>query len=177
MIVVFLLVPDQEFATNRPTKMNQAEIARWLNGMFDYSFSKKISNQCRQFIESCLMFEPSHRLKASQAKHHPWLQQLDSGRLNSRTRGSVAWKPTRTIAPPIQELPDIVNFDSGAYSRAHGISPYFSTSRRNLGKRDLRSVVTDEDDPQPSSYFTEHKRLKISLVRSSTPSDKSISNV
>ncbi|KAI0847770.1 kinase-like protein [Daldinia vernicosa] len=156
MIVVFLLAPDENAVPSSIMKINQAAITGWLDSVFEDPSQQRISNSCQQFIRSCLMFEPGRRLKASEAKHHSWFQQQpDKQQFKFLMKENIeTWKPAHTIAPPIQELPDIQQICSTVHQEGQDRASYSSTPSANLGKRASIDTTADGSNPQASPHFT-----------------------
>ncbi|KAI0115279.1 kinase-like protein [Daldinia grandis] len=156
MIVVFLLAPDENAVPSSVMKINQAAITAWLDSVFEDPSQQRISNSCQQFIRSCLMFEPRRRLEASEAKHHSWFQQQpDKQQFKFRLKQNTeAWKPTSTIAPPIQELPEIEQISDTVHKSEQDRVSYLSTLSTNLGKRTSIDTTPYGSAPKESSHFT-----------------------
>ncbi|KAI2775735.1 kinase-like protein [Daldinia loculata] len=176
MIVVFLLGPDENAVPSSVMKSNQAAITGWLDSIFEDPSQQGISNSCQQFIRSCLMFEPKRRLEASEAKHHSWFQQQpDKQQFKFRMKKNVeTWKPAHTIAPPIQELPDMEQIYGTVHKGEQDRMSYLSTSPTNLGKRIFIDTIPDGSDPQESPHFTfprplKPKRLKMTGLGAKIP--------
>ncbi|KAI1450720.1 kinase-like protein [Annulohypoxylon stygium] len=109
MIVVFLLAPDHLITPSGLMKRSQAVINGWIDSIFEDPSLQNISQQCQEFVKSCLMFEPARRINAPLAKRHPWFQKdLDKGHLKFRMdENTKTWKPFHSISPPVQQLPDV----------------------------------------------------------------------
>ncbi|KAI1467132.1 kinase-like protein [Daldinia caldariorum] len=135
MITVFLLAPDENAVPSNVMKINQAAINAWLETVFEDPSQQRMTNNCQNFIRSCLMFEPINRQRSPEAKNHAWFQQHpDEGPLKFlMKKNTEAWKPVHKIAPPVQELPDMEEASSMVYEEQEKTS-YFSAPSTNLGK-------------------------------------------
>ncbi|KAI0382921.1 kinase-like domain-containing protein [Hypomontagnella monticulosa] len=164
MITVFLLAPDS-VAAGSFVKTSQAAINEWMNSVLSDLSHHEISEHCQDFIKSCLMFEPKRRIDVVEAKRHPWLQRYpDKKQFKFRITESIeAWKKTaRTIAPPVQELPDMENVKP-AQPIKQGSITHLSTSIKSR-KRKLADITLGTSIPKKSPYFSGKpavsKRLK-----------------
>ncbi|XXH04811.1 hypothetical protein Hte_011233 [Hypoxylon texense] len=155
MIVMFLLAPDHLVAPSGFMEWSQVVINQWLDSAFEDPSHQEISQHCQRFIRSCLMFEPSHRIKASEARDHPWFQQPpDKSRFKFQMQEyTKTWKPTHLIAPPVQELPDILS----ARQAGREDAAQESAATTNLGKRKFFEAGPGADCSKVSPYFAEPK--------------------
>lgn len=165
MITVFLLAPDS-IAAGSFVKISQAAITEWLNSVLLDLSHQKISENCREFIRSCLMFEPRRRIDASEAKHHSWFQhQPDRKRFKFHIRENTeAWKKAaRIIAPPVQELPDMENIEAAQLT--HQVRTDNPSTSIESRKRKIEVTTLETNISQESPYFsgksTVPKRLKL----------------
>ncbi|KAI8964141.1 kinase-like protein [Daldinia sp. FL1419] len=157
MVVVFLLAPDENTVPSKMMKTSQATITRWLDSIFEGPLQQKLCNHCQQFIRSCLVFEPGHRMESTEAKHHPWFQrQSGNEQFKFRVKGNVEiWEPTHTVMSPVQKLPDMEQIYSVSHEEMTSIRPQQSASSI-LGKRVI-DAVSDGDSDQESPYFDRKK--------------------
>ncbi|KAI2612116.1 kinase-like protein [Hypoxylon fragiforme] len=103
MIALFLLIPVGKFAPSSRVRVSQVAIDQWLNIVFEDLPHQRLSTPCRDFIRSCLMFEPESRLKAAEAKRHPWFrQEPDRGEFKVLVQETVEGSETVVLAtrPP-----------------------------------------------------------------------------
>ncbi|KAI1105957.1 kinase-like protein [Jackrogersella minutella] len=155
MIAIFLLAPDHHAAPSNLVKVSQAAINAWLYSVFGDPSHQKISDNCKSFIKSCLMFEPKRRIGASEAKQHPWFRQ-DPGKRQCRFRleeNTKIWKPVHVIAPPVQQLPDLGNVANTTQLRKQDDASCISSSPTVLNKRKLIDTALGTNSSQESPYF------------------------
>lgn len=176
MIVMFLLAPDHLVAPSSLMEWSQVAINQWLDSAFEDPSHQEISKHCQLFIRSCLMFEPGRRIKASEARHHPWFQQLpDKGQFKFQMQENTkTWKPTHLIAPPVQELPDMRSASHGARLVRGEDTTHESAGTSKLGKRKLVGAGPGAEYSKASPYFAEPKplapkRLKMSASGQENP--------
>ncbi|OTB06844.1 hypothetical protein M426DRAFT_99521 [Hypoxylon sp. CI-4A] len=168
MLTVFLLAPDNNVVPSDDTEMNQAAINEWVDSVFEDSSCQEISEYCRDFVGSCLQFDPGRRVDASKAKSHCWFQQQPNRELSKFLKNNRhTWKPSSIIPPPVQELPDLGPNTSGDRSKDHVSSSRLLASPPELPKRKTPVPSDSEDSP----YFTAasppaSKRVKIPEMRS-----------
>ncbi|KAI0840526.1 kinase-like protein [Hypoxylon sp. FL0890] len=171
MIAVFLLAPDHHVAPSGFVKINQAAMDEWLDSVFEDPSHQDISGNCKAFIRSCLMHEPERRIKASEAKHHPWFQQ-QPGRRRFKfhmRENAETWKPVHFIAPPVQELPDLENIGGIAQLREQESAPSSSASATESGKRKPTDTTPERDNSWESPYFSASRSVESKFHTEPTP--------
>jgi serine/threonine protein kinase len=108
LIVLFLLSPTWRDHIGELKQQDESSLRATLKAIFNSHDvnGPPLSDECQHFIRHCLYVEPRKRMKAVEARNHPWLQldeQLDR-ECEKLRRGY--WKPTHRIAPPVQDLGD-----------------------------------------------------------------------
>ncbi|KAI0180349.1 kinase-like protein [Hypoxylon sp. FL1284] len=171
MIVQFLLTPEHVVTSCSLVEWNQVAINQWLDSIFEDPSQRGLSKHCQHFIRSCLMFEPTHRIKASEAKHHAWFQQLpDKGHFKFRMQENAkAWKPTHLIAPPVHELPDMKSAGHSAKGARRANTAGDPAAASKWGKRKPSGAGLGTEYSDISPYFTglrpsASKRLKTTTL-------------
>ncbi|KAI0481195.1 kinase-like protein [Xylariaceae sp. FL0804] len=135
-LISFFLLPYSEMSPQLDVfkKMDQKTIS----GIVDLVFAdNKFSEDCRDFIKSCLSLNPTTRPTAYDTKCHLWFQREGFLLEKKIVEARSGWKPTHLVAPMVRDLDLIQSKGAGLAKSGLQPSPYFIKSKVSISVTEL----------------------------------------
>ncbi|KAH9884602.1 protein kinase-like protein [Xylariomycetidae sp. FL2044] len=164
LLALFVLLPSQ-FDIDHRELTDQSQLDKILNDEFQNleAQSRGISPSAKQFIRSCLILDPRHRMSSAEAKAHEWFSQQPERRAMRKLvkELDIMWRPASRKVTAIDEISDVDPGQTKARRRFSNRNLTVLDSQESL---QLDAPVEDKSDDESDPVTTKRKFVNGSVT-------------